>query len=307
MPFSKRSLGLELTPQGLSLSLISGGARTPRVERWQQATFAERTLRLSRREPNVNDPHAFLAALTEAYQRLLTKERSLCLSLPDAVGRVVLLDLEARFKSREEGLDIIRWKLKKSLPYDIGSVHLDYQTLAIRDNGAISLLVSLVSRGVVSQYEELLAQAGLEARIIDFTSFNLYRLFSSRLELSDNGAFVTYYGGAMTILIFYDGVLSFYRTKELIRDDTQTLYREVNSSLLVYGDYHPGQPIGEVFCLAPVADAEPFRAVVAEASGLEPILLDPERLVLVPPGVTIAKETFYTLSGSLGAALRSFG
>lgn len=303
MLMSGKQVGLEISSAGLSFALASGG-KTPRVESGLSLPFAPGMLTLSRRDPNVNDPKGFVAALKEAHLRLLTKEHSVCVSLPDAVGRVVLLDLEARFKNREEGLDVIRWKLKKSLPFDIGTVHLDYQTLEVKENGAVSLLVSLISRPVVTQYEELLIEAGLEPKLIDFTSFNLYRLFAPRLDMAEDGAFVTYYQGAMTVLIFHAGVLSFYRTKEGVAD-VQNLFREVNSSFLVYGDRFPGQTVGEVLCMAPPSDAEAFRALVAEASGMEPVLLDLERMVQQAPTLGLDRPSLHELAGSLGAALRS--
>lgn len=300
---TRTGLGLEISAAGLSFAMVSGG-KTPKVETGLSVPFAPGMLTLSRREPNVNDPKGFVTALREGYLRLLTRERSVSVSLPDAVGRVVLLDLEARFRNREEGLDVIRWKLKKSLPFDIGTVHLDYQTLEEKESGAVSLLVSLVSRAVVTQYEELLIQAGLEPKQIDFTSFNLYRLFAPRLDISDDGAFVTFYQGAMTVLIFHAGVLSFYRTKEGV-GDVQNLYREVNSSFLVYGDRFPGQTVGEVLCMAAPADAEAFRALVAEAAGLEPVLLDLERMVQQAPVLGLDRPALHALAGSIGAALRS--
>ena len=302
MLISRKGLGLEISNDGLSFALASRG-KAWTLEGGINLPLPPGTLLLSRREPNVTDPGAFVSSVREAHQRLSTKERTVSVSLPDATGRVVLLDLEGRFKNREEGMEIIRWKLKKSLPFDISTVHLDYQILSETDHGAVSLLVSLISRPVVAQYEELLIQAGLEPKYLDFTSFNLYRLFSPRLEMSDNGAFVTFYRGAMTVLIFYGGVLSFYRTKETV-GEAQNLYQEVNSSFLVYGDRHPGQVVGEVFCMSGVSDAEAFRSLVAEASGLEPVLLDLDRMVSHrSPGFD--KEALQALAGALGAAVRS--
>jgi len=305
MLFSKNALGLELANDGLRLALATGG-KTVRLDAALVAPFAAGTLQLSRREPNVTNPQAFVALVREAHLRLLTKEKTVSVSLPDATGRVILLDLEARFKNRDEGLDIIRWKLKKSLPFDISQVHLDYQTLAEKENGAVSLLVSLVSRAVMTQYEDLLLEAGLEPKFLDFTSFNLYRLFAPRLEMSENSAFVTFYGGAMTVLFFFGGVLSFYRSKETV-GEAQNLFREVNSSFLVYHDRHPGRAVGEVFCMAGAADAEAFRSLVAEASGLEPVLLDLDRMVSLGRGLSLDRPTLHSLAGSIGAALRSLG
>jgi type IV pilus assembly protein PilM len=291
---------MELSAEGVSFALLSGRG-TPTLEAGLTLPFAPGTLIPSRRDPNVVDRLAFVTKVKEAHLRLLSRERTVAVSLPDAIGRVVLVDLETRFKNREEGLEIIRWKLKKTLPFDISTVHLDYQTLAELESGAVSLLVGLIARPVVTQYEELLSEAGLEPKFVDFTSFNLYRLFAPRLEISENGALVCFYGGAMTVLIFHGGVLSFYRSKENA-GDLQQLYREVNSSLLVYGDRHPGQTVDEVFCLTGGYDAEAFRSVVAEASGLEPVLLDAERMVTLAGGVE--RGTLPQLTGALGAALR---
>lgn len=303
MLMSGKSLGLEIGAQGLSFALVSGG-KAPRVEAGLTVPFQPGMLSLSRRDPNVNDAKGMVTALKEAHLRLLTKERAVNVSIPDAVGRVVLLDLEARFKNREEGLDVIRWKLKKSLPFDISLVHLDYQVLEEKENGAVSLLVSLISRPVVTQYEELLQMAGLEAKLIDFTSFNLCRLFAPRLDIAEDGAFVSFYQGAMTVLIFHAGVLSFYRTKEGL-GEVQHLFREVNSSFLVYGDRHPGQAVSEVLCMAAPADAESFRALVAEATGLEPVLLELDRMVQQAPSLALDRQGLHVLAGSVGAALRS--
>ncbi len=303
MLMSSKSLGLELSPAGFSFALASSG-KVPLVEAGLALPFAPGMLTLSRREPNITDAKGFVAQLKEAHLRLLTRERAVNVSLPDAVGRVVLLELEARFRNREEGLDVIRWKLKKSLPFDVGSVQLDYQILEEKENGAVSLLVSLISRPVVAQYEELLVEAGLEPKLIDFTSFNLYRLFTPRLDLAEDGAFVSYYQGTMTVLIFNGGVLNFYRSKEAA-GEVQHLFREVNSSFLVYGDQFPGQAVSEVFCMASPGDAESFRALVAEASGTEPVLLDLERMVRQGATLGLDRPGMHALAGALGAALRS--
>ncbi|TSK05265.1 MAG: pilus assembly protein PilM [Geobacter sp.] len=303
MLMSSKSLGLELSPAGFSFALASGG-KLPLVEAGLSLPFAPGMLTLSRREPNITDAKGFVAQLKEAHLRLLTRERAVNVSLPDAVGRVVLLELEARFRSREEGLDVIRWKLKKSLPFDVGSVQLDYQILEEKENGAVSLLVSLISHAVVTQYEELLVEAGLEPKLIDFTSFNLYRLFTQRLDLAEDGAFVSYYEGTMAVLIFNGGVLNFYRSKDAA-GEVQHLFREVNSSFLVYGDQFPRQAVSEVFCMASPADAESFRALVAEASGMEPVLLDLERMVRQGVTLGLDRPGMHALAGALGAALRS--
>ncbi len=305
--FAKKALGLEICGDGARIALVAGKKEKPVLAASGFATFPDETVRLSLREPNVQNPDAFVATLRELYLKLLTRVSRVSVSLPDAIGRVLLLDVETRFKSRQEGADIVRWKLKKNFPFDINEAHLDYQVVQERETGAVSLLVSLISKSIVRQYEDLLVEAGMEPTMIDFTTFNLYRLFAQRLGLADNSLVVTCHGGSVGVLIFYDGKLAFCRTKDLSATtfEPNRLFREVNSSFLVYQEKYPVQSPTEAFCICSDDDAEAFRALVGEATGLDPVSLDVERMVVGGKGADVGQETLRMLSAALGAATRN--
>jgi len=186
-------------------------------------------------------------------------------------------------------------------------MHLDYQVIQEKETGEVAVLVSLIGRQVITQYEDLLGEAGLEPNRIDFTSFNLYRLFAPRLELVENVALVACYGGTFSILIFNAGMLEFYRSKELPSggQESNRLFREINSSFLVHQDKHPGYAINEVYCLCPRENSESFSAVVAEATGFDPLFLDAERIIPRREGLIADQATMHLLSAALGAATRN--
>jgi type IV pilus assembly protein PilM len=217
------------------------------------------------------------------------------------------MDVETRFKSRDEGADIIRWKLKKNFPIDINDTHLDYQMIREKETGELTILVSLIARPVVHQYEELMVEAGLEPVMIDFTTFNLYSLFSRRLDLAENSLLVTCHDGTVGILIVHDGKLEFCRTKEIpggIRDQNR-FFREINSSFLLYKEKYPGHSPTEAFCIYSEDDAEAFCSLVGESTGLEPVLLDAERIMMRDncPGANV--KTLRRFAAALGAAARN--
>lgn len=307
MLFSKKALGMEICQEGVKFAVVGGKREFPRLDAYLIAPFPADTVKLSLREPNVQNPSAFVAGIRESYLRLLTPIKRVSVSLPDSIGRVMLLDLETRFKNREEGRDIIRWKLKKSLPFDIGEVHLDYQVLRERETGEITTLVALISRQVVNQFEELLVEAGLEPNKLDFTTFNRYRLFANRVEMSEYVAVMTCFGRSVSILIFNSGTLEFYRSKEIPGTalDADRVFREINSSLLVHKERYPGHGVNQVYYSASVDEAELFRSVVAETVGVEPLPLDVDRIVGCKEGLTVDKKTLNMLSASLGAATRN--
>ena len=307
MLFAGKTLGIEICNDGARIALVTGKRNLPGLTAYGTAAFPGDTVQFSLREANVRNPSAFVATIREMYLRLLTNVRQVSLSLPDAAGRVVLLDVETRFKNRDEGADVIRWKLKKTFPFDINEAHLDYQVLQEKETGEMAVLAALIARPVVRQYEDLLVEAGLEPNRIDFTTFNLYSLFSGRLELADNSLLITCYGGVVGILILSGGVLEFYRAKEMPGDsfDPNRIFREINSSFLVYQGKYPGHSPTEAFCIYPGDDAAAFCALVAEATGLEPVVLDVERVVTRENGLVLDRRTLQTLTAALGAATRN--
>jgi type IV pilus assembly protein PilM len=307
MLFARKSLGVEINPSGVAFALLGGSASSPRLERVAYAPMASGAVRVSLREPNILDPQSFSDAVRGAYNLLLHNGTRLSITLPDAVGRIMMLDVEGRFKSRAEGLDIIRWKLKKNIPFDIADTHLDYQQLSVRENGDMALMVALVSRAVIGQYEELLVTAGFTPARIDFNSFNLYRAFEGRLAPQDDVTLISFYDGTLSILVFAEGVLEFQRIKDLSGSHgvDSRVYMEINSSLMVYRDRFPERVVQHVSCIASPDVAREFCSMVAEATGCAPTLLEVKSVVKPADTAPADQESLFPYTTAIGAALRS--
>jgi type IV pilus assembly protein PilM len=307
MLFSQKSLGVEISPSGVAFALLGGSANAPRLERVSSASLAPGSVRTSLREANIIDPNAFIAALRSAHNLLIYKGTRFSVTLPDSVGRVMMLDVEGRFKSRAEGIDIIRWKLKKNLPFDISDTHLDYQQLCVRDNGDMALMVALVSRAVITQYEEQIMAAGFTPVRIDFNSFNLYRAFENRLAPQDDVTLVSFYDSTLSIMAFSDGVLEFQRVKDIPGSQgvDSRVYMEINSSLRVYRDRFPDRSVKSVSCIAHPDVARDFCGMVAEAAGFEPALLEIKSVVRPSDSAPADQESLFPFTTAVGAALRS--
>ncbi|MDD2540669.1 MAG: pilus assembly protein PilM [Desulfuromonadaceae bacterium] len=307
MLFASNLIGVEISPYGVVCALTGGTTASPRVERVSHAAFSPQTLQVSLREQNVLDPESFVAGLKSAYNLLLCKSQRVAVSLPDAACRIMLLDLEGRFKSRAEALDLIRWKLKKSMPLDSADTHLDYQKLSIRENGDLLLLVAITSRSVISQYEDLIAQAGLSPARIDCNTFNIYRLFERRLSLQDDYILISFYDSTLSIMVFVQGVPEFIRSKYLfgtLATDSR-VYMEINSSLLVYKERFPEWSAQAVFCVASPDVAQSFLEMVAEATDSTPVLLEAKGAVMPGNSAPGDQARLFPCTAAIGAALRS--
>lgn len=307
MLFAKSSAGIEISPSGVSSVLVGGSSSAPFLQKIGYAPFEAGVVRATLRDFNILNPDAFVATVRSSHNLLLRSATRVSVSLPDASGRVMILDIEGRFKSRSEALDVIRWKLKKSLPFDPADTHLDFQQLTVRENGDLALLVALVSRAVIEQYEELLVKAGLMPARIDFNVFSICRLFQERQALLDDFVMVIFYGGSLSILGFYQGIPEFIRIKDMLSATVpdSRLFMEINNSLLVYRERFPDHVSSSVFCMASPEMAETFVAMVSEAAGGTATLLEVKAVIQPGDSVPGDQLRLFPFSSAIGAAMRN--
>jgi len=298
---------MEIRPDGVTCAMVTGSQSAPRIERLACAKFPENTVRISLKEQNVLEPAVFIERVKSAHNLLLARTGKVSVSLPDSVGRMLLVDLEGRFKSRAEALDLIRWKLKKSIPFDLSDTQLDYQKLAVRENGEMSLLVALISKTVVSQYEELLVEAGLVPARIDFNSFNLCRVFDRHLAIESDSIMISYYGCTLGIMAFSQGMPEFIRVKDLsgtVATDSR-VFMEINSSLMVCKNRFPDRQSRVVFCMTEPELMQDFREMVEEATGTVATPLETKSVVIPGNAAPGDKATMYAYTAAIGAAMRN--
>lgn len=306
MVFSRQSAGIEIGVSGISGALLRGSVRTPHLERVALSPCAPGCLRISLREPNVLEPERFVESLRNTHNLLLAGTPRVMVSLPDAVSKIMLLDVEERFKSRAEGLDIIRWKLKKNLPFDVADAHVDYQQLQHRENGSLELLVAAVSRPVIQQYEDLILEAGLTPVAIDTTLFSMHRLFEPHLEASEACCLVYAYKKMLGIVLYRNGMPEFMRVKELTGSGVldHRVFMELKTTLLAIRDRLADAPLTHLFYTVPSVDAAAFREILAEVAGVVPTLLEVTTMVATSTSATGDQSALFGMSGAIGAALR---
>jgi len=305
MLFRRESNGIEISPHGVSVVHLSRGDGMPTLARHGRIPFSREVVRVSLREPNVVDEGHFVSTVREAVNLVDHRMKRVSVSLPDYSGRVFLLDMETPFKSRDEALDLIRWKLKKSFPFPVQDVHIDYQQIERKVSGELVLLVSCIAHAVIRQFEDLLVEAALEPFQIDFTAFNLYHLFVRGFRMGDRKAFISWFGSTLSIFIFSDGRLVFLRSKEVpfSRFDSNRIFREISSSLIAYKGKSGGGGLQEVYCFSTFEDREALEVIVRDATEIEPVMLDTGKVIL-PGNDRPDALTLSLLSPAVGAAYR---
>lgn len=107
-------------------------------------------------------------ALREAIAGALTaaggRARDVIAVLPDATVRVVLLDFETLPERGPEAAAIVRFRLKKSVPFDVEHAALSYQ--AHRSSGTVKVVAAVSNAAVIAEYETAFREAGYNPGVV---------------------------------------------------------------------------------------------------------------------------------------------
>lgn len=113
---------------------------------------------------NIQDAAALSKAISNALQPLSGRSRDVVAILPDAAVRVLLLEFEALPAKIQERDSVIRFRLKKSLPFDVEQAALSCDVR--RANGGIRVIAAVSPREVVNEYESAFRAAGYAPGIV---------------------------------------------------------------------------------------------------------------------------------------------
>ncbi|MBI3694931.1 MAG: hypothetical protein HY238_08850 [Acidobacteria bacterium] len=111
---------------------------------------------------NVRNPEELDRAFSEALaQAGPLRKKEAALLLPDNCARVTVLDFETLPGDAAERLALIRWRLKKAVPFDVDTAAISYQIQRGADSKQLSVLVAVSPAEVIAQYEAAVRKLGL--------------------------------------------------------------------------------------------------------------------------------------------------
>ena len=113
---------------------------------------------------NVLAAGALREAVAGALSAATGHGRDVIAVLPDAAARVVLLDFETLPERAAEAAAIVRFRLKKSVPFDVEHAALSYQ--AHRSNGTVKVVAAVANATVIAEYEAAFRDAGYNPGVV---------------------------------------------------------------------------------------------------------------------------------------------
>lgn len=307
-------LAVEVDQDGIVLVRVRRKGRgKPQLEVHQSRPMPESSRGASIFRPALGSVDEITAKVRELLQATGTRPGRASLILPDNLAKISLVRLPDRPGSRKQLDEIVRFKLRRAVPFRLEDAVLSYQVLPGEGRG-VDVLVILLRRLVLDQYERVLSGAGLRVGLVDLCTPNLLNLARNRLtELAGDGdaALFNFAHGYFSLIIVRAGRIIFYRCKSVSHPEGEdvaagpgaALTRELSNSLAYHQEKLDGDGLrAAVFrSVAMPVDAVGERLVGLGIDRVEPI--DPGQGLALPEGVRLQPEVAQRLAPAVGAAV----
>ncbi len=186
-------------------------------------------------EMNVAQPEAVGAALRKVFNRVPSREQGLALLIPDPVVRVFILPFENLPRRSDEALPLLRWRLKKSVPFDMDETVVSWMRQSGRD-GNLEIVTAVARQRIVREYEQIVEGLGGSAAVVLSSTLCTLPL------LEERGAtlLARMCGKTLTTAIVHAGNLCVYRSTELSSEagalEPQAMLDEIFPAVAYYQD-----------------------------------------------------------------------
>lgn len=107
---------------------------------------------------NVAAREALVSALRDSLAAVAGRSRDITLVIPDASTRILLLDLDTLPEKREDADSVVRFRLKKSLPFDVDASAVSFDRHAAESG--VRVVAAVTPKSVLEEYEAVVRDAG---------------------------------------------------------------------------------------------------------------------------------------------------
>jgi type IV pilus assembly protein PilM len=201
------TVAIEFTPEQVSAARFT---RHGSLDAFAVETLPPGALVPSAVETNIASPIAVKAAVAGVAKTLKLRDEPAALLVPDPVIRVFVQHFDEFPRSAEEAVPMLRWKLKKSVPFEVDETLLSYMRQPSRGEG-VDIVTAIARLRIIKEYEALLEPQGVRAGVVLSSTLAAISL----VEDSKPTLLARLSGTSLTTAIVREGVLAGYRCTEL--------------------------------------------------------------------------------------------
>jgi type IV pilus assembly protein PilM len=228
-PGARPPAAVEVAPEGV-LAAASPGPGQPPVYAFVQLPPGALVPGIG--EPNLRAAEAIANAIRSALGQVSPRTRSVTLVLPDTVVRVFVLDFDSLPGKAAEAISVLRFRLRKMVPFDVEHAGLSYQVLT-QSKTECKVLAAVLPGPILTEYEVAVRAAGYEpGAVLPSSLAALEAIDSIEAVLAANLSTL-----ALTTMIANGNDLLLYRTLDLPEDPALRL-QEIQRGIAVAAAYY---------------------------------------------------------------------
>jgi type IV pilus assembly protein PilM len=161
-------------------------------------------------ETNLLNVSEVREAVAKVLSQLGAKGQEVAVLVPDPVVRVFVLHFDTFPRSVAEATPLLRWRLKKSVPFEPEETLISFIRQAPREEG-IDVVTGLARLRVIREYEQLLESTGMTPGVVMSSTLAAIPL----LDDTRPCLLARVSGKSLTTAIVREGILCGYRCTEL--------------------------------------------------------------------------------------------
>ena len=216
----------ELSEQGLACAQVSEPRQT------HFAPIEPGALQVSPVHENIQQPHVLLERIHSLVPVNGQRKRRAALILPDYCARVAVLDFDDFPTQPQEQNALLRFRMKKSVPFDIDSAIVSHSLQSRASDGRVEILAAVMAADLVAQYEAPFRAAGYHPGFVTTSSLAALNLIGA-----DSVSMVVKLSGRiLSVLVLDSEAVKLARCIEMDRGDAEEIDSVLHPTLAYIED-----------------------------------------------------------------------
>jgi type IV pilus assembly protein PilM len=248
-------VGIEFSSDCIRLAVSGMQRGKPVLTHLDREPLPPGAIEISPFKPNILAIEPVANALKNLWSRNRNRPSRVSLLLQDRAALTFNVVLEHPAKSASDCLELIRFKLKKSVPFRIEDAQVTYfNASGVPEYTAASLWAVVLNHEVLHQYEQFVESTiDVACGLVDLATFNFMNLAHAEIRnsgLKDEDIFYVNLGrDTISVAISQKQNLMFFRSRalETTIDDWRLALPEIHPAMLYYVDKLGGQSLSRAF------------------------------------------------------------
>jgi type IV pilus assembly protein PilM len=115
-------------------------------------------------ESNLRQRNAVKSGVEEVLAGVAGRSRDVIAIVPDAAVRIMLVEFDTLPSDEEEAMGVVRFRLKKSLPFDVDKANVSYHAQKVGEE--VKVIAAVAMSSVLDEYEALFREVGFSPGVV---------------------------------------------------------------------------------------------------------------------------------------------